>query len=121
MRENTNAAGRDAAGRWQKGVSGNPGGRPASFAEYIREQTDDGTELVRFALAVLRNTRAPLRLRLEAASWLSDRGWGKPRQNAELLLNAGEDWLRIFPPGSTPAQADAGEVQPITNGERGAS
>jgi hypothetical protein len=64
---------------------GNPGGRPKSFAAYVREQTADGRELVDFVLAVLRGRkRAPMKVRLEAATWLADRGWGTPRQVHEV-------------------------------------
>jgi hypothetical protein len=60
------------------GVSGNPSGRAKGFAAYIRQQTDDGRELVEFALDVLRGKRrAPVKVRLEALAWLADHGWGK--------------------------------------------
>jgi hypothetical protein len=63
-----------------KGVSGNPGGRPRGFVQTIREATAEGTELVDFMLRVLRGKVPGVRLRdrLEAATWLADRGFGKP-------------------------------------------
>jgi hypothetical protein len=78
-----------------RGVSGNPSGRPKSFARYIRNSTRSGKELVDFMLAVLREEAeqtvlvkadgdfVPVRVkpsvkdRLEAARWLADRGWGR--------------------------------------------
>jgi len=69
---------------WVKGVSGNPGGRPPGLAELVREQTQDGQELVRFMLGVLRGRKQPVRLRMEAAAWLADRGFGKALQQMEL-------------------------------------
>jgi len=63
-----------------KGVSGNPGGRPRGFVQTIREATADGSELVSFMLRVLRG-KVPgvkLRDRLEAATWLTDRSFGRP-------------------------------------------
>ena len=63
------------------GLSGNPGGRPKGLASLVRAQTGDGAELVEFMLGVLRGKRkAPLRLRMEAAAWLADRGFGKAAQ-----------------------------------------
>ena len=63
-----------------KGVSGNPGGRPRGFVQAIREATSDGGELVEFMLRVLRGKVPGVRLRdrLEAATWLADRGFGRP-------------------------------------------
>ena len=63
------------------GNSANPGGRPKGLASLVREQTREGEELVRFMLSVLRGRKkAPLRLRMEAAAWLADRGFGKVAQ-----------------------------------------
>jgi hypothetical protein len=64
------------------GVSGNPGGRPRGFVAAIREQTRDGEELVDFMLRVLRGQLPDVRLRdrLDAATWLTDRAFGRPRQ-----------------------------------------
>jgi hypothetical protein len=38
-----------------KGVSGNPGGRPKGLARRIREETNDGEELVDYMLGVFRD------------------------------------------------------------------
>lgn len=61
---------------FSKGVSGNPGGRAKSFGNFIREQTNDGKELVELALRLLRKSRKD-QTRMEALKWLADRGWGK--------------------------------------------
>ena len=62
------------------GVSGNPGGRPRGLVSAIRSETQDGAELVRFMLSVLRAEvpGATLRDRMAAASWLADHGFGRP-------------------------------------------
>jgi Family of unknown function (DUF5681) len=65
-----------------KGVSGNPGGRPKGLVRRIREQTDEGAELVDYMLGVFRNESESTRTRVEAASWLADRGFGKPQQTS---------------------------------------
>jgi Family of unknown function (DUF5681) len=69
---------------WRPGQSPNPGGRPRGLVALVREQTRDGAELVEFMLRVLRAKRQPMRLRMEAAAWLADRGFGKALQQMEL-------------------------------------
>jgi hypothetical protein len=80
-----------------KGQSGNPGGRPRGVVRTIREQTRDGEELVTFMLRVFRGevADAHLRDRLEAATWLCDRGFGKPTQGVELAGKDGEPLLSL--------------------------
>ncbi|MQF64325.1 hypothetical protein FIM03_03480, partial [SAR202 cluster bacterium AD-802-L14_MRT_200m] len=69
---------RDRTGRFIAGQSGNPGGRPVGFREQIKQSTADGSELVEVVLSVLRDENASNRERMEAATWLADRGFGKP-------------------------------------------
>ncbi len=69
---------RDLSGRFLKGTSGNPAGRPLGFREQIKQSTADGNELVEVVLSVLRDQNASNRERMEAATWLADRGYGKP-------------------------------------------
>jgi hypothetical protein len=60
------------------GVSGNPGGRPKGLARYVRELVgDDGRRVADFMLAVLEDERERTGVRMEAAGWLADRGFGR--------------------------------------------
>ena len=52
------------------------------FREQIKESTADGSELVEVVLGVLRDENASNRERMEAATWLADRGFGKPTVNS---------------------------------------
>ncbi len=71
------ATGKEAT-QFKPGVSGNPGGRPKSLARQVRELVgDDGQELAEFMLKVVNNRRAGLQTRMQAVTWLADRGWGK--------------------------------------------
>jgi len=74
---------RDTTGRFVPGQSGNPGGRPAGFHNYIQERTADGSELADFVLSVFRDENASNKERMDAARWLADRGFGKPTVNAD--------------------------------------
>jgi len=94
------------AHRWKPGQSGNPSGRRPGYVKLalaLSSQTDDGMEVVRFALAVMRGetveppsgkAKKPRkkkwseRSRIWAAEWLADRLWGKPRQVVELETSA---------------------------------
>jgi len=73
---------RDTTGRFLAGQSGNPGGRPVGFHNYIQERTGDGSELTDFVLSVFRDENASNKERMDAATWLADRGFGKPTVNS---------------------------------------
>lgn len=79
---------------WEKGQSGNPGGRPKAalnlaqnMAKLIAERTDNGQKLIEFAWAVYTDENAPLAERRWAHDWLTDRGAGKASQSIELFAN----------------------------------
>jgi hypothetical protein len=86
------------------GHSGNPkglNGRQKGLAAMVRTQTRDGTVLVRLMYRILRGgkfkrtivtrtggtadalVRPSIRDRLDAAVWLAERGWGKPKEMGE--------------------------------------
>ena len=69
---------------WPPGVSGNPSGRPKSLALHIRQQTENGRELVDILLSAARGREDDLRWgeRLKAIEMLLDRG-GFPKVIAE--------------------------------------
>ena len=53
------------------------------FHSYIQERTADGSELTDFVLSVFRGENgASIKERMDAATWLADRGFGKPTVNA---------------------------------------
>lgn len=75
---------RGVSGRFLPGNNANPGGRPKGLAALVRAETKDGAELVAYMLNVLRAPKQPTALRMLAAQWLADRGFGKAVQTVEL-------------------------------------
>jgi hypothetical protein len=84
-------------GGWVKGQSGNPTGMPPGFsgrlaalAEQIGQETNQGAELVAFALETMRDPETNRSDRLHAHSWLADRLWGKSPQDLSVHLTAAQ-------------------------------
>ena len=87
---------RDGTGRFLAGKSGNPRGRPLGFHSYIQERTADGSELTDFVLSVFRDENASNKERMDAASWLADRGFGKPTVNAAAQAPGIDDFTIVI-------------------------
>lgn len=117
--QNSERAATDAPGRpFEKGKSGNPGGRPKGLASKIRELAP-AAELASFYLAlwmrdgkVLRTLgikvgEVTLQDRLKAADWLADRGYGKAPQHAPV---EGEDPLELTDPLDLSVEAALDEL-----------
>jgi hypothetical protein len=69
---------RDRSGRFPKGVSGNPGGRPQGLAKATRELVgEDGMALAQLWWSIAQDETRRDSDRLEASRLLADRGWGK--------------------------------------------
>lgn len=97
---------RDEAGRFIRGMSGNPGGRPKGMGVYILEQTNEGKEMVDFMLQLLRGELTnDLRVQAQAATWLADRSLGRPavqqaveasKYNSTMPLINGHDPINLL-------------------------
>lgn len=80
---------RDRNGRFLKGTTGNPGGRPKedrAVVELARQHTEAAVAAL---VETVRDPGHPQRIR--AAEALLDRGWGRPRQAIDADIQMGFD------------------------------
>ena len=65
---------------FQKGQSGNPGGRPKEIAEVKELAREHMPAAIEALVSIMNNTKASDAARVSAASALLDRAYGKPQQ-----------------------------------------
>lgn len=67
---------------WTEGKSGNPGGRPKGYQEFRELCRAKTTEAIDALVGALEDDDA--RVRVNAATALLDRGWGRPATTLEV-------------------------------------
>src|SRR5262245_25567848 len=75
--------------RFQKGQSGNPGGRPKVVGEVQELARKHTAEAVATLVRIMRDKKAPAAAQAVAANSILDRGYGRPPQSLEAKINRG--------------------------------
>jgi hypothetical protein len=71
---------------FQRGVSGNPGGRPKVLGDVQELARQQSPEAINTLVAIMQDQKAPHAARVAAANSLLDRGYGKPAQPISQTL-----------------------------------
>jgi len=66
---------------FQKGQSGNPGGRPKVVAEVKELAREHTAEAIQTLVSIMSNPKSAPAARVSAANALLDRGYGRPQQH----------------------------------------
>ena len=81
--------------RFQRGVSGNPGGRPKSLAKLVELAQGETEANIRALVSIRDNKRAAASARVAAVKELLDRAYGKSRQAIEHAATEGKSFDEI--------------------------
>lgn len=69
---------------FEKGRSGNPGGRPKKDPEFLARVRGYTKEALDFIAKIIADENEDADVRMRAAIWICERAYGKPKQDVDL-------------------------------------
>ena len=118
--------GRNESGQFQKGVSGNPGGRPKrtpAEQQAIDKMKEATPEMVELVLGIARSEKSSFYAKLQAAELILNRSMGKPEtylrvENGEMSREeATASLMALFSAEEDAEEEDDDEVEPLPDEE----
>lgn len=77
---------RNSDGTFQKGKSGNPGGRPKSIDEIVQIAREASPDAMRKIIEIMKRPDAPAPAAIAAAQHILDRAYGKPKETVDMTV-----------------------------------
>lgn len=103
--------------KFEKGQSGNPGGRPKVVGEVRELAQAYTTEAIETLVAIMRDAAAPAAARAAASNAILDRGYGRPAQTVHASMSktpahemSDAELMAIASSGSEPADLDGEQL-----------
>ena len=87
---------RKANGQFQRGTSGNPGGRPKEVVEVRELARERTTKAIEALEAILDDDKQPGSTKVAAATALLDRGHGRPGASVDMKVQNGPSLVDVL-------------------------
>lgn len=73
--------------KFEKGQSGNPGGRPKALKEVEEAAREHSADALETLASIMKDVVAPHAARVSASQAILDRAWGKPKQSGDFNVS----------------------------------
>jgi hypothetical protein len=104
---------RTSQGKFVKGQSGNPGGRPKLLSEVQELARAHTAENLEGLMEIARNAKSPAQARVAARVAVLDRAWGKPGQSVDLNMNPADELDEMLETLNGKTRGIPGAAKPI--------
>jgi hypothetical protein len=104
---------RTPEGKFVKGQSGNPGGRPKLLSEVQELARTFTAENIEGLMQIARNAKSPAQARVAARVAVLDRAWGKPGQSIDMNMNPKDELDEMLETLNGKTRGIPGAAKPI--------